>query len=531
MRQRLVIAFVVILCLIGPANAVPPDRARQWRDDLLFLQQEAPKVHADLFHSISREQWDASVAALVEKVPSITDPQIIVELAAIMASIGDGHTRLTLPVDERSGFFSGHATTPMPGSSDMVFHYLPIRLFVFDDGLFVHEIDRRHEGLLGARVVKIGDVSADEAMARVTRTVQHDNEQQVRGLLPSRLEIPEVLEALGICPDASRVTFELAAGKSTKKLVLAPVANDVAVDWVNFDSKAREHPLYLRHPEHKFWFEYLKDRSLVYCQYNEVYDEDNETVAAFSSRLTDFITANDVKTLALDLRFNRGGNNGLNRSFLRALIACPALQEPGSLYVIVGRETFSAAMMFALDIEKLTNAIFVGEPTGARPNHYGDSRKITLPNSGLTVRISTLYWQYGGPKDDRKWLAPHIPVAFTSADDRANQDPVMQKILEVTSAPAGRSPAGKWVGRALGYDVTISLHDTDGAWDATLDIPSAEAMGLPLANVRYTAPALSLDFPNGDEIISFSGAIHGDTIIGRVLMDGQILPWVMTPAP
>jgi hypothetical protein len=84
----------------------------------------------------------------------------------------------------------------------------------------------------------------------------------------------------------------------------------------------------------------------------------------------------------------------INRSLLHALIRAPELRDPGSLFVITGRGTFSAAMMFAIDLEKQSNAIFVGEPTGASLNHYGDSRKVQLPNSGLTIRVSTLYWQY-----------------------------------------------------------------------------------------------------------------------------------------
>ena len=46
-----------------------------------------------------------------------------------------------------------------------------------------------------------------------------------------------------------------------------------------------------------------------------------------------------VEKLVVDLRFNSGGNNSLNRSLLHALIRCPEIQDPGSLFVIVGRQT------------------------------------------------------------------------------------------------------------------------------------------------------------------------------------------------
>ena len=50
-------------------------------------------------------------------------------------------------------------------------------------------------------------------------------------------------------------------------------------------------------------------------------------------------------------------------------------------------------------LERWTPATFVGEPTGDPPNGYGDPKRTVLPNSGLTVQVSTLYWQVSNPKD------------------------------------------------------------------------------------------------------------------------------------
>jgi hypothetical protein len=80
------------------------------------------------------------------------------------------------------------------------------------------------------------------------------------------------------------------------------------------------------------------------------------------------------------------------------------------------------------ELEKYTNAIFVGEPTGGKVNSYGDSRKITLPNSGITVRVSTLWWQED-ERDRRQWTEPQIPAELTFADYATNTDPAMKAIL------------------------------------------------------------------------------------------------------
>jgi hypothetical protein len=50
-----------------------------------------------------------------------------------------------------------------------------------------------------------------------------------------------------------------------------------------------------------------------------------------------------------------------------------------------------------------TDTLFVGEPTASSPNHYGDNAPVVLPNSKLTVRLSTLWWQDIDPRDTGVW--------------------------------------------------------------------------------------------------------------------------------
>jgi len=122
------------------------------------------------------------------------------------------------------------------------------------------------------------------------------------------------------------------------------------------------------------------------------------------------------------------GNNGLNRPVVIGLIKSK-INERGKLFVITGRMTFSAAQNFVNEIEKYTNATFVGEPTAGRPNHYGDGRGIALPNSHLNVQVSTLYWQDMDPRDNRKWTAPEIAASLTSADYKDGKDLALDAII------------------------------------------------------------------------------------------------------
>jgi hypothetical protein len=101
---------------------------------------------------------------------------------------------------------------------------------------------------------------------------------------------------------------------------------------------------------------------------------------------------------------------------------------PGKLFVLMGRRTWSAAQMLLCELEQYTQARFVGEPSASRGNIYGDSNKITLPNSKVTVRVSTLYWQYWHPRDDRSWIEPHVPAALTFEAYRQGRDPALEAV-------------------------------------------------------------------------------------------------------
>jgi C-terminal processing protease CtpA/Prc len=160
-----------------------------------------------------------------------------------------------------------------------------------------------------------------------------------------------------------------------------------------------------------------------------------------------FIEKHEVEALVIDIRENPGGNGALNRALIHGLIRCDKLQDTGRVFVLIGRRTFSAALSFALDLEQNTNAVFVGEPTGAKPNNFGESKKITLPGSGLTVRTSTLYHQLSDPRDHRDSILPHIPVPLTS--EALRRDVAFDKVVEIVRAM--RKPAaltGRWEGTA-----------------------------------------------------------------------------------
>lgn len=528
----IVIAAGLVL-LSGPAHALSPNDLAAWRSDLAFVRTQLPKTHANAFHHESRDAFEAALDSLSARAPAMTSQQVMFGLATVIAGIGDGHTRLTLPLDSGIEFFRGHASTPAPKMPGLTVRQYPIRLHWLEDGLYVARADRAHARLAGARVVGIGRLSADSALAVAARSAEHDNDSEARLHAAEWLVLPEALDALGIVDDMERAPyrFELPGGKQIE-VPLEPVPLGGKVDWVDARAADRPVPLYLRNTDKHFWFEYLPDSRTVYFAYNQVNDEPDETLEHFSRRLFDFIGSNPVDRLVIDLRHNRGGNNSLNLPLLHGLIRCDEVQEPGALYAIIGRSTFSAAMMFTVDLERHTSVIFVGEPTGARPNGYGDARKVTLPETGLTMRVSTLYWQYSDPRDERPWIAPHIATPLTSGAYREGRDPAMGVILAgVGAKPDPAGPAGTWKGALRfgpeQFDAVFRFRRNGEAWAGEVDLPAADIKASPLHVTAASLTEIDFDVSLGSESSAVSGRLQGERILAVVDYRGRSAAMVL----
>jgi C-terminal processing protease CtpA/Prc len=112
---------------------------------------------------------------------------------------------------------------------------------------------------------------------------------------------------------------------------------------------------------------------------------------------------------------------------LVVLAAVKEINQKGRLFVIIGRRTFSSAILNALDLKKKTAAVFYGEPTGGKPNHFGEIETLTLPHLKLKVSYSTKYFQFVDGDDPS--LMPDVLVELTLDDYLALRDPVLEAIL------------------------------------------------------------------------------------------------------
>lgn len=417
------------------AQAAPADgelTVEQWREDLQSYEAQMRATHIDLFNSMSEEEFEAALADLDARLPELERHEIIVELSRITAMVDDGHTALWLTPNRQNGF-----------------HQVPILLYWLQDGLYVLGVEKEHAAAVGGRVVRVGNVDVEEAMARVRPLAPRDNEMGILAISPRYLEIPEVLNALDITESTAEVTYEVETQGGdlitvtldaildgylprlgTRPYVLPTPADRVEMVYGR-GTPERPQPMYLSDPGNRFWYEWLDDSRTLYVQLNAILNKDDESMEQFFDRVFEQADTRPIDRLVIDLRFNGGGNNFNNFPVIRGIVRRHQIDEPGKLFVITSRHTFSAAGHLVTYLERQTDVIFVGEPTAASPNHYGDAGRIELPNSGLRAGASAVYWQNSLPSrfDSRDWTPPEISAPLSIDDYLTGRDPAMEAIL------------------------------------------------------------------------------------------------------
>lgn len=381
------------------------------------MAQRMESMHPSLFWRVSKADFRSMVSHLDDNIPYLTDDQIIIELARIVA-IADAHSHISLFQSATS------------------FQIYPLRLYFFKDGLFIVDVD--DPSLIGAQVMSINNHSIEDVYNTLAPIVTHDNLQGMRNLAPSYFISPQILHALGITDDIHQPNFALRlADGSSFILNPTPVqaGNSGWEEWFMSNLPQHATPLYVtQHIDKYFWFTFLPDSKTLYIQYNWIArtNTDGQTLLSFTKSLEEFIAQNLFDRVVLDLRHNPGGNNTTYGPLLKLLTTNERINQPNRFYTFIGRRTFSATANLVIELEQNSHTIFVGEPMGDTPNMYGDPIPFTLPNSKITVAISSRFWEKS-PGDTRDTVEPDIRIDLTSADYFNHVDPVLEAVIKLPS--------------------------------------------------------------------------------------------------
>jgi hypothetical protein len=400
--------WLLVAALGVVAQRLPQiSREEKWRGDLQYLFVELPKRHKNLFFKITSQEFDREIAAIIESVPKLSDSEIKLALRRLTAMIGDPHTRISYNVDKT----------------------YPLTLYQFSDGVFVTAATEEYKSALGAKLIKIGETVIERAKEAVRPLITYENEWRFKGQFPDYLTDPENLYLLKILPSADEGDFTFDDGNGNQFVVkLRPVSTKEGIKFITpFDSPPGKTPLYLRNPERYYWYEYLLDSKTLYLHYRRCANMPSQPFNRFAAALLKFMDQNPVERMVIDLRLNGGGNSIIFEQFIKALSKRRDVNQSGRLFVLIGRRTFSSACLNALELKRETKMTLVGEPTGQRPNFYGEVDTMTLPYTKLRVHYSTRYFKT--MDGDPPALTPDIQVEPSSSDYASGRDPVLERTL------------------------------------------------------------------------------------------------------
>jgi hypothetical protein len=193
----------------------------------------------------------------------------------------------------------------------------PVDLYRFSDGLFVRDASEQSADLIGLRVMRVGDIEIEEALARVAPYCSRDNAMGLAFVAPLQMVRPAVAKAAGLLDADGRMRLTLAdpAG-GVREVALDPTPMPDGMErFARLAGRGHPYaeaplPLHLTRPVVPCWWVHDEEHDLVYFQINLILDLYGMSLESTCREVFDLITAEKPNALVGDLHRNAGGYNG-----------------------------------------------------------------------------------------------------------------------------------------------------------------------------------------------------------------------------
>ncbi|PCJ49741.1 MAG: hypothetical protein COA74_04630 [Gammaproteobacteria bacterium] len=413
-------------------NALVQLSKQAWQEDVDKLFTSIHCLHPNPWHSITVKKFKNLLQSIVSSSQTESRTRSSLKLMAALAKIAQADG------DGRTGIW------PFQDVTD--FHLLPLRLYSFSDGIYILQANNINQQLIGHQLMAIAGTPTADVFDTVSSHLGNGSDMWVKSWSPLYSIIPELLEELNLAKGLNiNITIKNSEGelvtkklksisaKSYKKAFHQALTRTSSTSLPVDDKSAG----YLKQIYGEaYWFKKLND-STLYMQYNHIINEDEkgQFFSEFMESLEIEIKSYQLDSLIIDVRNIRGGtddydeNHAIYSAFFEMLNRFKAEKRQLNLYVLTGRVAFSTAANFVLDLDKKTQAIFIGEAMGGQSNYYGEAERVILPNSKLKVMLTTRYQNKADTAKPAKTAKPDYLIELSSKQFYSLVDPVMLKTL------------------------------------------------------------------------------------------------------
>lgn len=391
----------------GAKAATPTSVSSLRRAEADRLRKYAETTHPRGWEAAADPAWRSGWERLAAEADGLTPEAWVMRLKARLAWFRDGHTTIYMYMVKLPGFDLN----------------LPITASPFFDGLYITAAKAEGAPLLGGRIVRVDGVAIEQVLRAFAAIWPGNNTSGVHHEAGLALK-PAVLRGARLTGQAAvsaPVTLEAEVNGSIVKAVLTP-RPDGSDALVPLSRKSW--PVETWRPDAQPNFVHAEGKVLVIAF--DRLSAKRDSILAFVRDSFEAMKAPEIDRVVLDLRRNDGGSNLMGEG-LRRHLERSRFNRPGGLYVLTSGKTFSAAQNLTSRIERETWAVFVGEPSGGAPNHYGDAKPFQ--GDGFSAYVSTLPWFDSDPLDKRIWTMPDVLVPHRFADWAAGRDAAMEAAL------------------------------------------------------------------------------------------------------
>lgn len=416
--KKILIIFGIVIILLGSIVGIfinkifnrvtnspiisSDSRDKRWTKDIEFLKDELPKKHKNLFFYKTKEEFNEDMNSLLNNISNYADEEIKGELTKIIVSINDSHTSIRFDNTK----------------------LYPVSFFEFEDGVYLIDGELKYKDYWGNKLIAINGYTVEEAREIIKPYIAKDNEATFRNEFSRALKNFDILTFSGLI-DSEEITYTFTNSEITVKPLSYEDIN--STQFISQSNLINYFPISNHNAYDLYWFNYMQEENIVYVKYNLCRNMKEYSFKDFTKDVFEVVDKNNPDKLIIDLRDNGGGNSMIFNSFLEAIKERNDINKEGKIYVIIGRETFSSAILNSMELRNETNSILVGEATSGQPNHFGEVKEIHLSNTNINVYYSSNYFKTTNEEVDS--IYPDEEVILKSSSFFEGKDDFLESII------------------------------------------------------------------------------------------------------